>query len=379
MSHLLRTPLYEWNRAHSARMTEFGGWEMPVQYTSVIQEHEATRKAVGVTDVSHMGRLIFEGPGATDFLNSVLTRDIAALLPGQIRYSLLTNEQGGVVDDLLVGLLTQKDTGVHYYHLVVNASNREKDVAFIKRFLTPEIADAPGKEVRFRDETLDRGMIAIQGPRSVELLQPFVHTDLSAIKYYTGLETALAAGGRWVSLSRTGYTGEDGFEVTIESFLLEQFVDQLFEAGKDLGLAAIGLGARDTLRLEAGMPLYGHEMNEEINPFEAGLSYALHLDGPDFPGRDALRKIKDKPLQKVRVGLEILGKRPAREGSELYVDGKKVGWITSGTFSPTLQKPIAMAFVPPEFSRPGQSLSVDIRGKMSDAAVVPLPFYKRLS
>lgn len=378
MQALLRTPLYDWHLARSARMVEFGGWEMPVQYSSVIQEHEAVRKNVGLTDVSHMGRLIFEGPGTAAFLNSVLSRNVEAIEPGQVRYSLLTNLEGGIIDDLLVSQVKDLEHNKPpYFLLVVNASNKNKDVAFLKRFLTPEVAQKPGSEVRMIDESLESGMIAIQGPRSVELLQPFFNEDLSAMKYYSGTESMLCNGGRWCYISRTGYTGEDGFEIVLESFFLEQFVEQIFEAGRDLGILPVGLAARDTLRLEAGMPLYGHELTEQTNPFEAGVAYALYLDGPFFPGRNVLRNLKDKPLQKVRIGLELLDKRPAREGCELYVGDKKIGWITSGTFSPTLQKPIAMGYVLPDFSLPGQSLFVDVRGKMLEAKVVPLPFYKR--
>lgn len=377
MGQLLRTPLYDWHVAHGARMVEFGGWEMPVQYTSVIQEHEAVRKHVGLTDVSHMGRLVFEGPGAAAFLDSVLTRNVAALKPGQIRYSLLTDFQGRVLDDLLVGLLQRADTGEPYYYVVVNASNRNKDIAHFRQCLTPEIAEATDAEVRFIDDSGGRGMIALQGPRSLELLQPLINTDLQALKYYTGLETTLTIGGRWAMVSRTGYTGEDGFEIAIEPFLMEQFADELLQAGKTMGILPVGLGARDTLRLEAGMPLYGHELSEEITPFEAGLAYALHLDGPAFPGSDVLRRQRDLPLIRKRVGLEIQGKRPVREGCDILHDGVKVGRVSSGTFSPTLQKPIAMGYVPPELAEPGQCLTVDIRGKQADAVVVPLPFYKR--
>lgn len=377
MSVILRTPLNDWHRQRGARMIPFGGWDMPVQYSSVIHEHETVRRAVGITDVSHMGRLVFDGPGAGEFLDSVLSRNVAALQPGQIRYSLLTNEQGGIIDDLLVGLLVRERTGDPYYSVVVNASNREKDIAFITKFLTPEIAAAPEKEVRFLDETFERGMIAVQGPRSAELLQPFFETDLATMKYYSGIDTRFANVGRWAVLTRTGYTGEDGFEVMLEPFYMEQFVEQLFETGKELGIEPVGLGARDTLRLEAAMPLYGHELDEQTNPFEAGLGYALHLDGPAFPGSSELRRLKLEQPSKIRVGLEILDRRPAREGSEIHAEGRKIGTVTSGSFSPTLQKPIAMGYVPPEFSQPGQSLSVDVRGKMLDAVVVPLPFYKR--
>lgn len=377
MNSLQRTPLYDWHIAQSARMVEFGGWEMPIQYSSVIQEHEAVRTQVGVTDVSHMGRLIVEGPDARCFLDSVLTRDIASLKKEQIRYSLLTNADGGIVDDLLVGLMESNVDGELYYFLVVNASNRLRDIEIIKDHLDGYLALSPGKKVRLIDETFDCGMIAIQGPRSVDLLQPFVNVRLADMKYYNGTETHLTNGGRWGFVSRTGYTGEDGFEVSIESFLLEQFVEQLFEAGRSFGVTAVGLGARDTLRLEAAMPLYGHELTEEINPFEADLTFAVKLDGVNFPGRKALIAAKEEPLKKIRIGLEMSGKRPAREGCDIYFQDRKIGWITSGTFSPTLQKPIAMGYVVPEFSEPGRSLLVDIRGKMYEANVVLLPFYTR--
>ncbi len=309
---------------------------------------------------------------------------MAALKPGQIRYSLLTNENGGVVDDLLVGLLSKEQTDETYYYVVVNASNRAKDSVFIRRFLTDKIAAVPGEEVRFSDETLNLAMIAIQGPRSVDLLQPFFDIDLETMKYYSGAETQLSSSRRWVVLTRTGYTGEDGFEIALEPFFAEQFVEQLFESAKsgqgpEIAIQPVGLGARDTLRLESGMPLYGHELDEQTTPFESGLAYALHLEGPAFPGCAVLRNLQDKPPTKTRVGLEILDRRPARKGSLIFVDGKQIGIVTSGTFSPTLQKPIAMAYVPPDFSKPGQSLSVEVRGKMLDAIVVPLPFYKRKS
>ncbi len=386
MTTLLRTPLYDWHLNHGARMVEFGGWEMPVQYTSVIKEHEATRTGVGVTDVSHMGRLVFDGPGACEFLDSVLSRSVAALKPGQIRYSLLTNESGGVLDDLLVGRICHEKSDATYYYVVVNASNREKDVAFIKKYLTewPRSNTNAAQNVRFSDETFDRAMIAIQGPRSVELLQPFFDADLEGMKYYSGLETHITSSGRWVVLTRTGYTGEDGFEISLEPFFAEQFVEQIFEAGKSaangpIDIQPVGLGARDTLRLEAGMPLYGHELDENTTPFESGLAYALHLDGPAFPGSAPLRELKDKPPAKTRIGLEILDRRPAREGSTILAEGRPVGNVTSGTFSPTLQKPIAMGYVPPQYTEPGQKITVDVRGKLLEAVVVALPFYKRKS
>jgi len=380
MQTLHRTPLFDWHVSHNGRMVEFGGWEMPVQYTTVMDEHVATRTAVGLTDVSHMGRLRFEGDGACAFLDSFLTRNVAVIKPGQVRYSLICNEQGGIVDDVLIGLNHPPD-GSPYYTLVVNASNREKVLAKLHKHLTPDVQ----KQVSMTDLTTNLAMFAIQGPKAAELLQPFVDADLATIKYYNGLHVALKhpkAADRTFLLTRTGYTGEDGFEICIDSDIAAELWDAFLDAGQPFGAKPTGLGARDTLRLEAALPLYGHEMSDDITPFEAGLGYAVFLDGPKFPGYDALKSLLGKPLSRVRVGLELDGKRPAREGCDLYNHGEhnhgeKIGVITSGSFAPTLEKPIAMGYVPPSLAEPGTTLDVDIRGKHSPAKIVPLPFYQR--
>ncbi|GHT37386.1 aminomethyltransferase [Planctomycetales bacterium] len=379
MANLLQTPLYDWHLAHNARMVDFGGWAMPVQYTSIIHEHETVRNAAGITDVSHMGRFTFSGDGACSFLNSLLTRDVSSILQGQIRYSLLTDADGGIIDDLLVGFSTYTATGDQFYFLIVNASNRDKDAEFIKNELD-KFLKAGGSDVTFTDKSSKTAMIAVQGPFSAELLQPFSNANLAELKYYTGVNSTLTAGERWSFVSRTGYTGEDGFEVILEEFLAEQFMDELLQQGQKMGIVAVGLGARDTLRLEAAMPLYGHELSESINPFEAGLGSAVRLSGRTFPGSKALLKLQKEPLVKTRIGLEIAGQRPAREGCTIHLQNKSnesIGVITSGTFSPTLKKPIAMGYVPTEYSQGGQQLLVNIRGKMSAAVIVPLPFYSR--
>lgn len=374
-----KTPLYDWHVAHGARMVDFGGWAMPLQYSSIIEEHQTTRTAVGLTDVSHMGRLRFEGPGAAVFLAETLTRRVADLGLGQIRYSLVTNHQGGVLDDVLVGYYDNA-YGQPFYVMVVNAGNRVKIVRWIEGLLTPERAHRPGHEVVWSDLTPLWAMFAIQGPRSVELLQPLIDVDLGNMKYYRGEQVRLlhpAARRQGGIISRTGYTGEDGFELSVGADIAQALWDVLVTLGEPLGAVPTGLGCRDTLRLEAGMPLYGHELSEQINPFEAGLGFACHLAGYDFPGRNALLEIERQPLARTRIGLELTGRRAAREGATILRDQQTVGKVTSGTFSPTLEKPIAMGYVQPELAAPGTELEVDIRGRRHPARVVELPFYRR--
>jgi aminomethyltransferase len=376
---ILKTPLYEWHVAHGARMTEFAGWAMPLFYTSIIQEHHATRTACGIGDISHMGRLRFEGPGAAVFLAELLTRRVGDLKLGQIRYSLITNYQGGIMDDVLVGYY-HDEYGQPFYVVVVNAGNREKIVRWVHQHLPPQRANAPGQEVVFTDLTRLWAMFAIQGPRAVDVLQPLVDVDLDSMRYYKGHLVRIlhpAAQRQGGIISRTGYTGEDGFELAVGATIAQGVWEAILEIGKPLGAVPIGLGARDTLRLEAGMPLYGHELTEEINPFEAGLEYTCYLTGYDFPGRDALKQLQQQPLQKKLVGLELASRRVARQGCPLLHGQEQVGFVTSGTFSPTLQKSIAMGYVRPEFAEPGTELLVDIRGQQEPIRVVALPFYNR--
>ena len=374
-----KTPLHEWHKNHGARMVDFAGWSMPILYTSIIQEHEATRAKGGIADISHMGRLRFEGPGAAVFLAELLTRRVADMTLGQIRYSLVTNEAGGIMDDVLVGYYHNAQ-GQPYYVVVVNASNRQKIVDWVHAHLPRERAEAPGQEVLFTDVTHLWAMFAIQGPRSVDLLQPLVDADLRSMKYYRGAQIRLlhpAAQRQGGIISRTGYTGEDGFELAIGAPIASEVWDVLAEMGEPLGIRPTGLGARDTLRLEAGMPLYGHELCEKTNPFEAGLGFACHLVGYDFPGRDALLEIQKQPLRRTRVGLQLEGRRPAREHCEIYAGEERIGMTTSGTVSPTLKTPVAMGYVSPELSQTGTELMIDVRGRKEPARVVELPFYHR--
>jgi len=376
---LLRTPLFDWHVAQGARMVDFAGWAMPVQYTSIIDEHTVTRNAVAITDISHMGRLRFEGPGAAVFLAELLTRRVADMELGQIRYSLVTNDEGGILDDVLVGYY-HDSYGQPFYVVVVNAGNRQKIVDWIRAQLPRERAEIPGREVIFTDLSRLWAMFAIQGPKSVDVLQPLVNVDLQWMRYYRGTRVQLLHPGAHRQggiISRTGYTGEDGFELSVGAEIAPAIWQAIVDQGRPFGIVPCGLGARDTLRLEAGMPLYGHELSEQINPFEAGLGFACHLVGYDFPGRDALLRIQKSPLDRVRIGLETSGQRVPRQGYPILCNGQPVGEVTSGTFSPTLKKPIAMGFVVPTASKPGSELQIDVRGRAEPARVIELPFYQR--
>jgi len=365
---LKKTPLADWHSAHGGRMVDFAGWSMPVQYGSIVAEHQATRQAAGLFDVSHMGRLRIEGAGAAAFLDRLLTRQVLGMGPGKIRYSLMCNEQGGILDDLLVYHLQEHGGGL-YYLLVVNASNREKIVAWLERHR------AAGDDVQMADRTSSTAMIAVQGPAALRCVEPLVGADLGGLGYYTGTETTIC--GHPGLVSRTGYTGEDGCELIVPAQAAVEVWEKILAHGRESGASPAGLGARDTLRLEAAMPLYGHELNEHINPLQAGLAFAVNLDGRELVGRAALLAAKQNQQQPVRVGLELAGRRAAREHYPVLAAGQPVGEVTSGTFSPTLQKPIAMAYVAPAYSAVGTELTVDIRGAAEAARVVKLPFYKR--
>lgn len=339
---------------------------MPVQYRSIIDEHTATRSAVGMFDVSHMGRLRFSGADAADFLDYMVTRRVADLRPGQIRYGLVTNDQAGILDDVLVYRLADADGAE--YQMVVNASNREKILDWLNQH-------AGDYDVRIDDATLETAMIAVQGPQAISLVQPLVDCELAGMKYYRCGSANLA--GHQALVSRTGYTGEDGCELIVPSEDAEAVWEVVLGAGHSVGAQPAGLGCRDTLRLEAAMPLYGHELSEVINPVQAGLAFAYNLEDRNFIGRDAIARFeKDASLPR-RIGLSLSGKRVPREGCPIEIDGRRVGEVTSGTFSPTLSRPIAMGYVEPDHAAEGTKLAIDIRGRREPAEVVSLPFYKR--
>ena len=370
-SQLACTPLHDWHATHGARMVDFAGWSMPVQYTSIVAEHQATRKAVGLFDISHMGRLEIYGPAATATLDRLLTRRITDMKLGQIRYSLVCNEAGGILDDVLVYRLTEDRDRAPSYTLVVNASNREKIVHWLKQHRD--------EDTQFEDRTLSQAMVAVQGPRAVELVDKVfggtLGSELSSMRYYTGASTKLE--GKDAYLSRTGYTGEDGCEIICGAQIAVTIWEKLAVAAAHFGGMAAGLASRDTLRLEAGMPLYGHELSEAINPVQAGLGFAMNLRERDFLGRDAIARIQDQGGQPIRIGLQVAGRRVAREGCRLLRGKTEIGTVTSGTFSPTFDEPIAMGYVKESAAAVGTTLSVDIRGQQQTATVIPLPFYQR--
>ena len=358
---LLKTPLHDWHQAHKGRLVEFGGWSMPVQYSTIIEEHNAVRQRVGLFDISHMGRLKFEGPDALKWLEKVTTNHVARLALGQIQYSLMVYEDGGMVDDVLV---YNRPDGLA---MVCNASNRIKVLAQLEKY-------RDGFDARLVDQTFDTAMIAVQGPAALATAQRHFDAALTDVPYYH------CVAGTFLGVpsvaSRTGYTGEDGFELIVPAARAEAAWEALMDAGRVFGILPAGLGARDTLRFEAAMPLYGHEMDETVNPYAAGLGWAVKLKKGDFVGREALQVAKREP-GKVRVGLAFEGKKIPRQGYPVKLGGEPVGAVTSGTFSPTLGRGLAMASVSPAASKPDAKLTVDIRGQDEPAQVVSLPFYRR--
>ena len=364
---MLRTPLYDWHVANGGRLVEFGGWEMPVQYGSIMDEHHATRKAVGIFDVSHMGRFYFSGSNIESFLDGLTTRRILGIEPGRIRYSLMTNEAGRILDDVLVYLLQNKD-GASQYMMVVNAGNRLKIKAWLEKH-------AAGQGIQLDDQTTSSVMVAVQGPKACEMIARMGDVDPASLKYYSGQFGTV--GGIAALVSRTGYTGEDGCELIVDGHLGIKIANEISEAARAIGGGPAGLGARDTLRLEAAMPLYGHELTEEINAAQTELGFAINLKDRKFVGCDAIRKAKVAADLPIRIGLELDGKRAAREYCEIRLAGKKIGVVTSGTFSPTLERSISMGYIDRQFAAVGTAVEIDIRGKSTAARIVKLPFYSR--
>jgi aminomethyltransferase len=381
---LLETPLHSWHAAHGGRMVDFAGWSMPVQYRSIVEEHLATRQAAGLFDVSHMGRLSITGSDAVAWLDSLLTRRVADLAPGQVRYTLVTSDEGPggltVLDDALVARDDDAADGTPRLSLVVNASNRDRVVAWLESRL-------PAAGVTLADHTRETAMIAVQGPRAVELVAGLCPAaDAARIASLTNYRaTTATVAGRPAAVSRTGYTGEDGVELVVAAADAAAVWEAILAAGRPLGLEPGGLGARDTLRLEAGMPLYGHELAAASDPFAVGLGFAVNLAAADgsarqFPGAEALRRMQAEPPPRVRVGLVCEGKRAAREGSLVTRPGDAtaaVGTVTSGSYCPTLGAAAAMAMVDRDLAAEGTPLDLVIRAAAVAARVAPLPFYRR--
>lgn len=344
-----------------AKMVEFAGWNMPVMYRSIIDEHNHTRTKCSVFDVSHMGRLRVRGDDAFDLLQRLCTRNLDGMGPGVCRYSHMCKEDGGILDDLIV---SRYDDG---WGIVCNASNREKIVNWIRSHIG-------NQQVELVDETLDTAMVALQGPLALDLAKAMIPIDLSGVKRYR-FASGVYMFTRY-TIFRSGYTGEDGYEVVVPAGVVRLLAGQLFREGPDATIRPAGLGARDTLRLEAGMPLYGHELSEDIDSVSAGQAWCVDLE-KDFVGAEAMRRVQAAGRARTLVGLELEGRRTARQHFAVLHNGQTVGEVTSGCLSPTLGKSVAMALIVPEHAEAGTELAVDFGGRPNDARVVKLPFYKR--
>lgn len=357
-----KTPLYDAHVKAGGKVVPFAGYLLPVQYGSgVIKEHMAVRTQAGLFDVSHMGEVLCEGKDALANLQKLLTNNFDNMVDGQARYSPMCNEKGGTVDDLIV----YKHSDDHYF-IVVNAANKDKDYQWM--------LDHQFGEVTFTDVSDQYAQLALQGPKAMEILKKLTAEENIPKKYYHAVFDTEAAGMPCI-ISKTGYTGEDGVEIYLASEYAKRMWDAILEAGKEEGIIPCGLGARDTLRLEAAMPLYGHEMDDEVTPLETGLNFAVKMAKEDFIGKAAL-ETKGEPRIK-RIGLKVTGRGIIREHADVYVGEKCIGHTTSGTHCPYLGYPVAMALVDADWGKLGSKVSVEVRGRMIEAEVVALPFYKR--
>jgi aminomethyltransferase len=356
-----KTPLYETHVAEGGKMVPFAGHLLPIQYAGIAAEHMAVREKAGLFDVSHMGEIEISGSDSAAALNRLISNDVAGLAPGRVRYSPMLNDSGGVIDDLLVYCM---DPG--RFILVVNAANREKDAARVRECL---FGDA-----KMADLSDGFAQIAVQGPQSAGIIAKLAAEKDIPKKYYSFVENASVGGARCI-LSRTGYTGSFGYEIYCDAADAAALWEKLRGAGEEFGLVPCGLGARDTLRLEACMPLYGHEMDDSISPLETGLDFAVKMDKPDFFGKAGLLERGEPKI--ARVGLKATGRGIVREGGDVFAGtGEKVGRTTSGTHLPYMNAPYAMALVGKKHSQVGEKLSVEMRGRMIETEVVPMPFYK---
>ena len=356
-----KTPLYETHVAEGGKIVPFAGYLLPVQYgTGVVAEHEAVRTACGLFDVSHMGEVTFSGPGALATLNHLLTNDFTSMTDGRARYSVMCYEDGGCVDDVIVYRF-----GPESYYVVVNAANKDKDVAWMQQHLLPD--------TQMRDISEGVAQLALQGPNSPQILAKLLAPEQIPAKYYTAVRD-VQLGGMRCMVSRTGYTGEMGYEIYSAAEDAAAIWKLLREAGEEFGLVPCGLGARDTLRLEAAMPLYGHEMDENVSPLEAGLGFAVKLDKEEFIGKEAL--VAAGQPARVRVGLWATGRGVIREGQDVFIGEEKIGVTTSGTHCPHVKHAVAMALIGAQHAAVGTAVEVDVRGRRVAAEIVKLPFYK---
>jgi aminomethyltransferase len=366
---LKQTALTERHKALGARMVPFAGWEMPVQYEGILAEHAAVRERAGLFDLGHMGQVGITGPDALEFLQYTTTNDVSSLEPGEAKYGLLPNDDGGVVDDIIV---YRNPPGQDGYMVCINAANIEKDVARWQELA----ARRSDLNVSVTDLSPSLGMIAIQGPRAVEIVKQVTTDPVEEIGPFSWRNATVA--GVEASVARTGYTGEDGYEFYAPQDQIGAIWDALMTAGEPFGIAPVGLGARDTLRLEARMPLYGQELSDTISPYEAGLGWAVSLTKGEFVGREQMAAVKDRGAPRRTVGFVTMGRSGApRTHCEVQVDGRTVGEVTSGTFSPTLQQNIGLALVDRDVAGIGKPLQIIVRGKPVEAVQVKVPFYKR--
>jgi aminomethyltransferase len=364
---LAQTPLYQLALELKARLTSFGGWEMPVQFTGIGREHEAVRTSAGMFDISHMGKFVLRGKQLISQLQRLVPSDLSRLQPAQAQYTVLLNPKAGIIDDIIFYYQGQEATGFQRGVMIVNAATSGKDKAWLLEKLDPD-------QVELQDLSSEKVLIAVQGPQAVTALQPLVQENLTQVKPFGHLEATVL--GQPGFIARTGYTGEDGFEVMVDPVVGVELWRSLLKAG----VIPCGLGARDTLRLEAAMALYGQDIDETTTPLEAGMGWLVHLDTKgDFIGRSILEQQKQSGVRRRLVGLQMQGRNIARHGYQVLSEGKVVGEITSGTLSPTLGYPVALAYVPTQLSQVGQKLEVEIRGKPYPAVVVKRPFYRSKS
>lgn len=361
--NLLRTPLYELAREQKARFTSFSGWEMPVQFSGLKSEHQAVRSEAGMFDISHMGKFVFTGERLIDTWQTLVPSDLSRLRSGRALYTVLLNDRGGIIDDIIFYYLGARE-GKQKAIVIVNAGTTDKD----KQWILSHLLDS---SVEMQDVSQQQALIALQGPRAATIFQSLVEEDITTMTAFTHQNVTIGKSSAFIA--RTGYTGEDGFEIMLEP----EAAKQLWQSLQQAGVTPCGLGARDTLRLEAAMSLYGQEIDDTITPLEAGLGWLVHLkDKGDFIGRSVLEQQKAAGVKRRLVGLEMSGRYIARHGYPVIFKGEKVGEVTSGTLAPTVGKAIALAYVPQSLSKAGQALEVEIRGKTYPATVVKKPFYR---
>lgn len=365
MSNLHRTPLYPIYKQLGAKTIDFGGWDLPVQFSSIKEEHEAVRTKAGLFDVSHMGEILVTGKESLAFLQKMMTNDLSKLKEGGAQYTAMCYENGGVVDDLLTYKLAEEN-----YLLVVNAANTEKDFDWLTKHVEGD--------VQLKNVSSEYALLAIQGPKAETILQKLTpETELKSIKFFKFIED-VKINGKTALVSRTGYTGEDGFEIYCRTEDAEQIWMDLLDAGKEDGLLPCGLGARDTLRFEANLALYGQEISPDITPFEAGLGFAVKLNkSEDFIGKSALQEQKNNGIPRKVVGIEMIDRGIPRHGYPVFANGEEIGSVTSGTQSPTLKKNIGLALIKTEYAEIGNEVEVEIRGKHLKAKLIDTPFYTR--